>query len=218
MNILFCSYRDWSLEVVNSIISNEKDNYLSIDNPKELEKTIEVFQPDIIFFIGWSWLVPEHIINSYVCLCIHPSELPKYRGGSPIQNQIIDGIIDSAVTLFIMNHELDAGDIIYQQKLNLDGDLNDILKRISYISIKLINDCITYYRNNKKFYTNKQNDAQATYCKRRKPGDSEITLQDINTMSALQLHNKVRSLQDPYPNAYITLGSGEKLYILKTKI
>ena len=45
---------------------------------------------------------------------LHPSPLPKYRGGSPIQNQIIRGVVDSMVTIFVMNDKIDAGDIIAQ--------------------------------------------------------------------------------------------------------
>ena len=44
--------------------------------------------PDIVLFYGWSWKVSEKLINKFDCLMLHPSPLPKYRGGSPIQNQI----------------------------------------------------------------------------------------------------------------------------------
>ena len=47
---------------------------------------------------------------------LHPSPLPKYRGGSPIQNQIINGESKSAVTLFKINNKIDQGDIIYQKE------------------------------------------------------------------------------------------------------
>ena len=43
---------------------------------------------------------------------LHPSSLPQYRGGSPIQNQIIDGIKESEVCIFKMEKEIDSGQII----------------------------------------------------------------------------------------------------------
>lgn len=70
-------------------------------------------------------------INNYLCICLHPSPLPRYRGGSPIQNQIINGEVESAVTYFKMNNEIDAGPIIWQQNFSLDGDLKDVFSRIS---------------------------------------------------------------------------------------
>ena len=49
------------------------------------------------------------------------SKLPKYRGGSPIQNQLIDGVRESAVTILYAEDKLDTGNILYQSKISLDG-------------------------------------------------------------------------------------------------
>ena len=54
---------------------------------------------------------------------------------------------------------------------------------------------------------------QSTFFKRRTPDQSEITLKDFKTHSAKDLHNKIRALQDPYPNAFIKCADGKKLYL-----
>jgi methionyl-tRNA formyltransferase len=216
MKIIFCSYRNWAINVVDNI-DKSFFQYKVISDNKNIKNEISNFNPDIIFFIGWSWIIPDEIINKYTSICIHPSKLPKYRGGSPIQNQIIDGLEESAVTLFKMNSKLDAGDIILQRELNLKGDLEDILNRIEIISTELINVVLNKLNKNEQLEYLKQDELQATYCKRRKPEDSEITIHDLQNQTAKQIYDKVRCLQDPYPNAYITLGNGEKIYILKTK-
>jgi methionyl-tRNA formyltransferase len=216
VKVIFCAYRNWATNVVNKIDKSYFHYEIILDN-KNLKNIADNFNPDVIFFIGWSWIIPDEIINKYNSICIHPSKLPKYRGGSPIQNQIIDGIDTSAVTLFKMNSNLDAGDIILQKDLNLDGDLEDILNRIETISIESIDIIMNILNENKQLVYSKQDESQSTYCRRRKPEDSEITIYDLQNQTAKQIHDKVRCLQDPYPNAYITLGNGEKLYILKTK-
>jgi methionyl-tRNA formyltransferase len=216
MKIIFCAYRKWAINVVDKI-DKSSFQYEIISSNENIKDKIFDFNPNIIFFIGWSWIIPDEIINKYNSVCIHPSRLPKYRGGSPIQNQVIDGVSDSAVTLFRMNSSLDAGDIILQKDLNLDGDLEDILNRIEIISIESINIVVNKLNKNEQLTYFKQDESQATYCKRRKPENSEITIQDLQTQTAKQIHDKVRCLQDPYSNAYITLGNGEKIYILKTK-
>ena len=38
----------------------------------------------------------EEIVKLNNCICLHESNLPKFRGGSPIQNQIIKGIKKTA--------------------------------------------------------------------------------------------------------------------------
>ena len=42
---------------------------------------------------------------------------------------------------------------------------------------------------------------------------SEFDFDDIKTNNAKQLYNKIRCLQDPYPNAFIVCGDGKKLYL-----
>ncbi len=47
----------------------------------------------------------------------HPPKLSLFRGGSPIQNQIIRNITNSAVTLFKINKIIDGGPIIAKKNL-----------------------------------------------------------------------------------------------------
>ena len=145
---------------------------------------------------------------------LHPSPLPKYRGGSPIQNQIIRGENKSAVTIFKMNNVLDGGDIYYQIKISLAGSLNEIFKRIVFYGTKGTIKVLT----SKKLKIRKQDSKKVTFFKRRNPDQSEITLKEIKNKSPDYIYNKIRMLDDPYPNAYIKLKNGKKLYIKKFDI
>lgn len=214
-NILICGYRDWSYTIFKNVKSaNLNYEFVYVDDKDLLEKIIIQYNPKYIFFIGWSWIIKDNIINNYKCICLHPSPLPKYRGGSPMQHQIINGEEESAVTLFYMDSGIDTGDILFQKKFSIDGNLVDIYNRVSKIGtegvIKVIEDgCGDKI---------KQDESKATFYKRRKPSMSEILIDDISTVTAEELHNKVRALQDPYPNAFIRCKGGTKLYIKETKV
>ena len=136
---------------------------------------------------------------------LHPSPLPRYRGGSPIQNQIIRGEKKSAVTLFKMTKNLDDGDIYFQEEISFEGSLNNIFNRISKIGFK--GTCKIIDGDYKPV---KQDHKYATYFKRRKPEDSEITIEEIKNNIAEYIYNKIRMLDDPYPNAYIMCGDNKK--------
>ena len=98
-----------------------------LSDPKKLtEKYVKKVNPKYIFFPDWSWMIPTEIVNNYKCICFHESNLPKFRGGSPIQNQIIRGIRKTKSTAFLMNEGLDEGDILLQRNLSLDGSINNI--------------------------------------------------------------------------------------------
>lgn len=213
-SILFCGYRDWSRKLFQDV----KDTIIEyfcvyVDDKESLDEMIDKHNPEYIFFIGWSWIVQKNIIENYQCICLHPSPLPKYRGGSPIQHQIINGEDESAVTLFLMDDGLDTGDIIYQKKFSLKGNLNDIYNRIVDIGgdgvIKILDE---------GFNQIKQNNNQSTYYKRRTPSMSEINTSDFSNFTAKELYDKIRALQSPYPNAFIRCKDGEKLFLLESKL
>ena len=90
MKVACVGYRKWSLRIYDFLKNNTNHDFLIIRSKEEYNgEQIKDFNPDIILFYGWSWIIKEEIINSFPCIMLHPSPLPKYRGGSPIQNQII---------------------------------------------------------------------------------------------------------------------------------
>jgi len=203
MNYVFCAYRDYSLEIYKKIKIRYK-NFILITNTKQLSlKNIQKINPKYIFFPDWSWIVPNEIINNYDCICFHESNLPKFRGGSPIQNQIIRGVRKTKTTAFLMDEHLDHGDILIQRNLSLEGTLNDIFSRMIKNDFEMIVKIIQG-----KFKKRKQS-GKPTYFKRRKPKDSE--LKNLNH-SKKYLYDFIRMLSDPYPNAFLQVGNKKIIF------
>ena len=206
MKILAIGYRDWAINIYKNL--SKKKIKIKIVKKEVNLKNIKNYNPDFILFYGWSKKVSKKIVEEYKCIMLHPSKLPQYAGGSPIQNQIIRNVKTSAVTLFRMSEKIDHGNIILQKKLLLTGDLNEIFKRIvdigTFLTLKML----------KNKYKDKKIKIKKIYS-RKMPKDSEITLNDLKVKDANFLYNKIRMLQDPYPNAYIKSIDGKKLYLLK---
>ena len=55
---------------------------------------------------------------------LHGSLLPQYRGAAPINWAIINGDKETGVTTFFLKHEIDTGDIIYQERIPILPDDN----------------------------------------------------------------------------------------------
>ena len=216
MNIACITYRDWALKIYDKLkLNNSKNhNFLIFRNKDEFdsEKLVD-FKPDLILWYGWSWLVDNIFVDEYTSIMLHPSPLPKYRGGSPIQNQIINGEKNSAVTLFKMTRKLDDGDIYKQLPFSLKGSLDDIFNRIIKLGYKATLEII-----NNNYTLKKQINSEATYYKRLHPSNSEITMEEIKNSSAEYLYNKIRMLNDPYPNAYLKTSDNKKLYLIQSRL
>ena len=204
MVYLFCAYRDWSIKLYEKL-SKKHDNFILLNSPKKLTFSfVKKLNPKLIFFPDWSWIIPKKITSNYKCICFHESNLPKFRGGSPLQNQIIRGITKTKTTAFLMSDGIDEGDIILQQSLSLNGKIDEIFSRMIKNDFKMIEKIIS-----KNYKLTKQKGKPSIF-KRRKPEDSEL---NFSSHSLEYFYHFIRMLDDPYPNAFIRLGN--KKLILK---
>ncbi|MCB0397375.1 MAG: methionyl-tRNA formyltransferase [Flavobacteriales bacterium] len=53
---------------------------------------------------------------------VHASLLPRYRGAAPINHAIRNGETETGVTTFMINEEIDTGDILFQEKVMISSD------------------------------------------------------------------------------------------------
>ncbi|MFQ5676548.1 MAG: methionyl-tRNA formyltransferase, partial [bacterium] len=53
---------------------------------------------------------------------LHASLLPRYRGAAPINRAIINGETETGVTIIFIRRDVDAGDIILQEKVSIGED------------------------------------------------------------------------------------------------
>ncbi len=211
MKILFCGYRAWAKRIYE--ILQQKHDLEYCEHQSDLDK-LNPLEYQRVFFVGWSDIIDSSWIDKTECICLHPSMLPKYRGGSPIQNQILSGEEWSGVTLFKMNDILDGGDIIKQTSFSLQGSLDDVIGRIETLGISMIDEVLT----SENISYTPQDQSKATFCKRRTPSMSEIQLSDFKAFTATELHAKIRCLQDPYPTPYIVCKDGTKLFIKDSEV
>ncbi|HVI47636.1 MAG TPA: methionyl-tRNA formyltransferase [Chitinophaga sp.] len=69
-------------------------------------------------------MLPEMVWNmpSEGTINVHASLLPDYRGAAPINWAIINGEKESGATTFKLQHEIDTGDILLQDKVTIRED------------------------------------------------------------------------------------------------
>lgn len=218
-----------NIPIVVTSKGKQEVNFSDLDVPvvelrnetEDLYDVIYEYKPDAMFLVGWSWRVSEEVLNATKCFCIHPSKLPRYAGGSPIQNQIIAGEKNSAVTLFKMTSGLDDGPIMQQKEISLEGTLNDIFKRVIEVGTEQIITTIRLLPSWSEGYLTEQV-GKGTVCKRRKPKNSEITNKEMMKSSAEYLYNKIRCVAPNdyanYPVAYFVCADGKKIYFGETWI
>lgn len=98
-------------------------------------ETLRQLEPELLIVVAYGKILPEELllIPPYGAVNVHASLLPKYRGSAPIQWAVLNGDAETGVTTMYMAPEVDAGDIIYQEKTAIgefetSGELFDRLR------------------------------------------------------------------------------------------
>ncbi len=75
---------------------------------------------------------------------LHASLLPRYRGAAPINWAVINGDTETGVTTFFLKHEIDTGDIIAQERVDIlpTDNVGDVHDRLMMLGADLTIDTI----------------------------------------------------------------------------
>ena len=182
-----------------------------INHPTIIEK-LTVLNPDIFIVAGFPTIFKRPILDipRLGVLNLHGGPLPKYRGGSPLNWQIINGEKQIGISVIAMNEGIDTGDILDQAFFELKeiDDINTVHQKANSHFITLVSNVFSKFENN-QLCPQKQNEQEAQYWTQRCEQDSFI---DWNIMTAQQVINMVRALKTPYPNAFTYLNN-QKIFI-----
>jgi len=105
------------------------EHQLPIAQPEKLKSPeffaqIQAWQPDLQIVVAFRML-PETIWSfpPMGTLNVHGSLLPKYRGAAPINWAIMNGENETGVTTFRLQHAIDTGDILLQERIPIGPDM-----------------------------------------------------------------------------------------------
>ncbi len=195
MKIVICNSKNW----FNLDANNESSFSINIiKHKKDLTKDfLDSISPDYIFFVHWSFIVPSEIYSNFECIVFHTAPLPYGRGGTPIQNLILEGFKTAPVCALRMIGELDSGPIYEKREISLDGSLSDIFSRLNYAINILIRNIS---RGN--IVPSEQVGKPHVFKKLTKE-NNELP----SNISLLQLYDRIRMLDhEDYPNPFLISG------------
>lgn len=198
-----------AIELGLSVIQPEK-----LRGSEELQQILDL-QPDLVITAAFGQILPKALLDApkLGCINVHASLLPKYRGGAPIHQAIIDGEKETGVTIMYMAEKLDAGDIISQKAIPIEEDdhTGGLFDKLSVVGRELLKDTLPSIINRTNSRT-VQDEAQVTFASNISREQERIDW----TKDAATLYNQVRGLH-PWPVAYTTF-EGENFKIWWAKV
>jgi methionyl-tRNA formyltransferase len=185
----------WSRQVFEAVISGSSGRWYFVGSRDELTGAhLRDLNPRYVFFLHWSWKVPDEIVENYECVCFHMTDVPYGRGGSPLQNLIIRGHSSTKLSALRMTQDFDAGPVYLKKDLSLEGSAEEIYLRANYLAAQLIDLII------REHPAPVNQEGEVVAFKRRQPDESEIS--EVSSVSSL--YDFIRMLDaDGYPRAFI---------------
>ncbi len=199
-------------------------NNLPLLQPEKLKSpeffdALSAWKPDLQVVVAFRML-PEKIWSypPMGTLNVHGSLLPQYRGAAPINWAIINGEKETGVTTFQLQHAIDTGDILLQDRIAITenmtaGELHDNMMIVgANLLVKTLNGLIdssiqSIPQNETGTDANSIKHAPKIFTK-----DCEINWD----LPVQQIHNHIRGLA-PFPGA-ITKVDGKIVKLFSTTI
>jgi methionyl-tRNA formyltransferase len=161
---------------------------------------LRAIRPDLIVVVAFGQILRRAILDlpPLGCLNVHPSLLPKLRGAAPIQAAIREGLVETGVTIMLMNEQMDAGPILAQVTAPIfaDDTAATLGDRLARLGAELLVDTIPRWAAG-TIVPRAQDERDATYCRPLTAADAIVDW----TQPADRIARTCRA-QTPWPGCH----------------
>lgn len=192
---------------------------LAVLQPEKLKNAdfineLKALEPNLFIVVAFRML-PELVwqMPEYGTFNLHASLLPQYRGAAPINWAVINGEKETGVTTFFLQQEIDTGNIILKEKINIEDEDNagSVHDKLMDIGSQLVLKTVQQIEENSVT----EQPQELTTSKHAPKIFKETCLINWNK-PVLEIHNLIRGLS-PYPTAFTHL-DGKVLKIYKSAV
>jgi methionyl-tRNA formyltransferase len=176
---------------------------------------LRAWKPDLIVVAAFGQILRQGVLDlpKMGCLNVHASLLPRWRGAAPIQAAILNGDLQTGVTIMCMDAGIDTGAILSQRSTAIEAaeTAGHLSERLAKIGAELLVETLPGYLSG-AIQPQPQDHSAATYAPMLKKEDGMLNF----NRPAVELERQVRAFQ-PWPGA-ITTWQGQILKILRARI
>jgi methionyl-tRNA formyltransferase len=194
---VYATAKPWNLEAFAAARSQLPGEWVVVTTPADLAAVLARVSPRYVFFPHWSDIVPADVVERFECVCFHMTDVPYGRGGSPLQNLIERGHVETRLTALRMTDVLDAGPVYLKRPLALDGSAAEIFVRAAKTICEMMGEIVV-----SEPRPTPQQGGPVPFA-RRKPEQSRLP----PVAEPERLYDHIRMLDAPgYPTAFLEEG------------
>jgi hypothetical protein len=216
MKVMFCAYREWAENVRWTVFSHPKvAEVRAVADVNNMHRVlVEERWPDIVLLCGWSDPPTKEMVDTGIPIFSeHPASSDRYTPGTPLQNQILDGMRSTKHRLVRVGFpELSLRQWSHEVDMSLDDNMSDVLRQMTVTAQQLFTRFLDDYPNIE--WKQWPAMAESDMLPRRTPEMSRLSPEELVGLSTRELYDRIRCLEDPYPNAFIEDDEGKLFFEL----
>lgn len=168
----------------------------------------------ILVVAAYGQIISEDILKYYdqLCINIHTSILPRWRGAAPIQRAIMEGDKNTGISLMKIVKELDKGPVYLSKKIPINSkNCSELFDELAILgSNLLINNLAEIYSG--VLRPKEQNEKYVTYASKLEKNEKMISWNN----PVFKIQRKIQGL-NLNPGAW-TFFNGKKIKIIDSEI
>lgn len=177
--------------------------------------SIRAYECDYAVCVAYGKIFPEALIAAFPLgvLNVHYSLLPKYRGATPLEAALLAGDTETGVTIQKMVKELDAGDILAQERTVIapSETARELRPRLIELGATLLADTLPAYLEG-SIVPISQESMLSSHARKLKKEDGLLSLDDLAETN----WNKYRAYADTIGTYFIE--NGKRMKITKASL
>ena len=163
------------------------------NKPSEITDILRSLDADAAILVAYGRIIPQSLIDIFPrgIINLHPSTLPRYRGPTPIESAILNGDVETGVSIMQLSAGMDSGPVYSQTVVKLNGTESKFAlgEQLAQIGASMILEILPSILDG-SLVPVPQDENAATYCQLFDKSDS---LLDPSKLTALEAERKVRA-------------------------
>ena len=193
--------------------------YIKKINSNTTKKKLSKINADLFILSGFPIILKEKIFKlpKIMAINLHGGPLPKYRGGSPLNWQIINMEKKIGISIIKVNKGIDTGSLLGSKSFRLlaTDDIKSVHQKANKYFFILLKSILTKIKNKNLIETNQKKAGKFRYWHQRSDYDGNL---NFANKTAREVNYFVKALTKPYPGAWIKLDKNKMLRVYKIKI
>jgi methionyl-tRNA formyltransferase len=175
----------------------------------EAEEVLKESAWDLFIIVAYGKIIPQVILDipKHGSINVHYSLLPKYRGASPIESQILAGDKDPGISIMLLDAKMDHGPLLATSPVPMPAwppTATSLRRASNEVAGKLLVELLPDFLSG-KIKPQEQDHTQATYTKKFTKTDGEINLSE----DPYQNYLKIQAFNE-WPGCYFFVEKHEK--------